>query len=130
MGLHEHARGEDLGASLTSLSAVKDFVTELLKNNLPCATLHGGMGQDDRDSTIADFKCANTSLLVATSVAARGLDVKDLCCVINYEVPNHYEDYVHRVGRTGRASCQTPGAATRAHGARGQLGDGVHVPHA
>ena len=42
-------------------------------------------------------------MLVATSVAARGLDVKDLACVINYEVPNHYEDYVHRVGRTGRA---------------------------
>lgn len=76
---------------------------ELLKQNLPCATLHGGMGQDDRDSTIADFKAGNLNLLVATSVAARGLDVKGLTCVINYEVPNHYEDYVHRVGRTGRA---------------------------
>lgn len=76
---------------------------ELLKQNLPCQTLHGGMGQDDRDSTIADFKVGNTSLLLATSVAARGLDVKDLVLVVNYEVPNHYEDYVHRVGRTGRA---------------------------
>ena len=61
------------------------------------------MGQDDRDSTIADFKVGNIGLLVATSVAARGLDVKGLAVVINYEVPNHYEDYVHRVGRTGRA---------------------------
>ena len=76
---------------------------ELLKQNLPCATLHGGMGQDDRDSTIADFKSGDVSLLVATSVAARGLDVKGLTLVVNYEVPNHYEDYVHRVGRTGRA---------------------------
>ena len=42
-------------------------------------------------------------MLVATSIAARGLDIKDLVCVINYEVPNHYEDYVHRVGRCGRA---------------------------
>lgn len=64
------------------------------------------LSQDDRDSTISDFKSGNISLLVATSVAARGLDVKDLVCVINYEVPNHYEDYVHRVGRTGRAGNQ------------------------
>jgi len=76
---------------------------ELIKQGLPCATLHGGMSQDDRDSTIADFRCGNTAVLVATSIAARGLDIKDLVCVINYEVPNHYEDYVHRVGRTGRA---------------------------
>lgn len=76
---------------------------DLLKQQLPCSTLHGGMSQADRDSTIADFKAGNLSLLVATSVAARGLDVKDLVCVINFEVPNHYEDYVHRVGRTGRA---------------------------
>lgn len=76
---------------------------ELLKQGLPCATLHGGMSQDDRDSTIADFRCGNTAVLVATSIAARGLDIKDLVCVINYEVPNHYEDYVHRVGRCGRA---------------------------
>ena len=75
----------------------------LLKNNMPCATLHGGMAQDDRDNTISDFKSGNVMLLVATSVAARGLDVKGLALVVNYEVPNHYEDYVHRVGRTGRA---------------------------
>ena len=76
---------------------------DLLKAGLPAQTLHGGMSQDDRDSTISDFKSGATPVLVATSVAARGLDVKDLACVINYEVPNHYEDYVHRVGRTGRA---------------------------
>merc|ERR1719446_1727690 len=81
-------------------AACDNLFQDLIKASLPCTTLHGGMGQDDRDSTIADFKCANTSLLVATSVAARGLDVKDLCCVINYE------DYVHRVGRTGRAGNQ------------------------
>ena len=62
--------------------------------------------QDDRDSTLADFKAGDTSLLIATSVAARGLDVKGLVVVINFEVPNHYEDYVHRVGRTGRAGKQ------------------------
>lgn len=76
---------------------------ELLKAGYPCLSLHGGKDQEDRESTLADFKADVCSLLVATSVAARGLDVKDLQLVVNMDVPNHYEDYVHRVGRTGRA---------------------------
>ncbi|XP_002161749.2 probable ATP-dependent RNA helicase DDX46 [Hydra vulgaris] len=76
---------------------------DLLKNAYPCLSLHGGMDQFDRDSTIADFKNGVTKLMVSTSVAARGLDVKNLVLVLNYDCPNHYEDYVHRVGRTGRA---------------------------
>uniref|UniRef100_A0A452UT08 RNA helicase n=1 Tax=Ursus maritimus TaxID=29073 RepID=A0A452UT08_URSMA len=56
-----------------------------------------------RDSIINDFKNGTCKLLVATSVAARGLDVKHLILVVNYSCPNHYEDYVHRAGRTGRA---------------------------
>jgi len=70
--------------------AADNLYKELIKQGLPCATLHGGMSQDDRDSTIADFRCGNIAVLVATSVAARGLDIKDLVVVINYEVPNHY----------------------------------------
>ncbi|CAM9776717.1 unnamed protein product, partial [Ectocarpus sp. 13 AM-2016] len=66
-------------------------------------SLHGGKDQTDRDFTIADFKNKSATLMVATSVAGRGLDVPDLVCVINYSCPNHLEDYVHRVGRTGRA---------------------------
>lgn len=57
----------------------------------------------DRDSSISDFKTGRIPILIATSVAARGLDVKNLGLVINYDAPNHMEDYVHRVGRTGRA---------------------------
>ena len=68
-----------------------------------CASLHGGIDQYDRDSTITAFKQGKIQILVATSVAARGLDVKDLILVVNYDCPNHYEDYVHRCGRTGRA---------------------------
>jgi ATP-dependent RNA helicase DDX46/PRP5 len=79
------------------------LLRDLLKRGYPCMSLHGGKDQADRDSTIADFKAGNIPILVATSVAARGLDVKDLGLVINYECPNHMEDYVHRVGRTGRA---------------------------
>lgn len=62
-----------------------------------------GIDQYDRDSIINDFKNGICKLLVATSVAARGLDVKQLMLVVNYSCPNHYEDYVHRAGRTGRA---------------------------
>lgn len=68
-------------------------------------SLHGGKEQEDRDSTISDFKRSDgPNVLVATSVAGRGLDVPSCGCVINYSAPNHLEDYVHRVGRTGRAS--------------------------
>lgn len=66
-------------------------------------SLHGGKDQADRDQTIADFKNGLRTILVATSVAGRGLDVKDLRLVINYDCPNHLEAYVHQVGRTGRA---------------------------
>lgn len=76
---------------------------ELLKKGYPCTSLHGGKDQYDRDSILKDFKNGNVPILVATSVAARGLDVKELNLVINYECPNHLEDYVHRCGRTGRA---------------------------
>jgi ATP-dependent RNA helicase DDX46/PRP5 len=59
--------------------------------------------QSDRESVISDFKTGVCSVLVATSVAARGLDVRDLALVVNYDTPNHLEEYVHRCGRTGRA---------------------------
>lgn len=80
-----------------------ELVTELMAHGYNCAPLHGGIDQFDRDSTIVDFKTGKLKVMVATSVAARGLDVKKLILVINYDAPNHYEDYVHRVGRTGRA---------------------------
>ncbi|PSR89088.1 DEAD-box ATP-dependent RNA helicase [Actinidia chinensis var. chinensis] len=76
---------------------------DLLKHGYPCLSLHGAKDQTDRESTISDFKSNVCNLLVATSIAARGLDVKELELVVNFDVPNHYEDYVHRVGRTGRA---------------------------
>uniref|UniRef100_A0A915MGW1 RNA helicase n=1 Tax=Meloidogyne javanica TaxID=6303 RepID=A0A915MGW1_MELJA len=80
-----------------------DLVSQLMLAGYNCAPLHGGIDQDDRDFTIFDFKTGRLKLMVATSVAARGLDVKKLILVVNYDAPNHYEDYVHRVGRTGRA---------------------------
>ncbi|KAL0222513.1 hypothetical protein RCL1_002367 [Eukaryota sp. TZLM3-RCL] len=76
---------------------------ELISAGFSAGTLQGTMDQSDRDSTIVDFKNGVFSVLIATSLAARGLDVRDLNLVVNYDCPNHLEDYVHRVGRTGRA---------------------------
>ena len=76
---------------------------QLVKAGYPSLSLHGGKEQDDRASTIKDFQDGVATVLVATSVAGRGLDVPAISCVVNYSCPNHLEDYVHRVGRTGRA---------------------------
>lgn len=78
-------------------------LTQLLNAGYPCLSLHGGKDQVDRDHTLHEFKTGIKTVLVATSVAGRGLDVPDIVCVINFNAPNHIEDYVHRVGRTGRA---------------------------
>ncbi|KAF5192949.1 Dead-box atp-dependent rna helicase [Thalictrum thalictroides] len=80
-----------------------DLFKDLVARGHACLSLHGGKDQTDRESTISDFKTRVGDVLIATSVASRGLDVKELDLVINFDVPNHYEDYVHRVGRTGRA---------------------------
>ncbi|KAK5958840.1 pre-mRNA processing RNA-helicase [Knufia fluminis] len=79
------------------------LLRDLMKKGYPCMSIHGGKDQIDRDSTIDDFKAGVVPIMIATSVAARGLDVKQLKLVVNYDAPNHLEDYVHRAGRTGRA---------------------------
>ncbi|XP_076054170.1 pre-mRNA processing factor 5 [Oratosquilla oratoria] len=76
---------------------------DLMNHSYRAMVLHGGVDQIDRDNTILDFKAGRVPILVATSVAARGLDVRQLVLVVNHDAPNHYEDYVHRCGRTGRA---------------------------
>ena len=79
------------------------LLKDLMRKGYPCMSIHGGKDQIDRDSTIEDFKAGVVPIMIATSVAARGLDVKQLKLVVNYDAPNHLEDYVHRAGRTGRA---------------------------
>lgn len=79
------------------------LLRDLMRKGYPCMSIHGGKDQIDRDSTIDDFKAGVVPIMIATSVAARGLDVKQLKLVVNYDAPNHLEDYVHRAGRTGRA---------------------------
>ncbi|MEN9942543.1 MAG: hypothetical protein RLZZ91_544 [Bacteroidota bacterium] len=65
--------------------------------------LHSNIGQNSRMNAIKDFKDGNVRILVSTDVTARGIDVFEVSHVVNFQVPGHYEDYVHRIGRTGRA---------------------------
>jgi ATP-dependent RNA helicase RhlE len=69
----------------------------------PVAVLHSNRTQKERDQAFADFKEGRCEILVATDIAARGIDISGVSHVINYDVPQHAEDYVHRIGRTGRA---------------------------
>lgn len=86
-----------------SLPASSPRLTNAFSSTFCFLVAPSGIDQYDRDSIINDFKNGACRLMVATSVAARGLDVKQLILVINYSCPNHYEDYIHRAGRTGRA---------------------------
>ena len=79
------------------------MLKDVNKKGYPSVSIHGGREQIDRDQAITDFKAGIYPVMIATSVAARGLDVKQLKLVVNYDSPNHGEDYVHRCGRTGRA---------------------------
>jgi ATP-dependent RNA helicase DDX46/PRP5 len=83
--------------------AADELFKQLLSKGYTTMSLHGGQDQVDRDATISDFKAGEVDVVIATSIAARGLDIKQLKLVINYDAPNHMEDYVHRAGRTGRA---------------------------
>ncbi len=75
----------------------------LTKHGLPAAAIHGNKSQNARTKALADFKANDVRILVATDIAARGLDIDQLPHVVNFELPNVEEDYVHRIGRTGRA---------------------------
>jgi len=76
---------------------------ELVKRGLKCLNLQGDMTQAARLKSIAKFKEHKAQVLVATDITARGIDIEALECVINYDIPNSVDDYIHRIGRTGRA---------------------------
>jgi len=81
-----------------------DKVVKVLnKRNITAEAIHGNKAQNARQRALSSFKAQTTRVLVATDIAARGIDVDDLEYVINYEIPNISETYVHRIGRTGRA---------------------------
>jgi len=81
----------------------KDVAAKLIADNYSAEAIHGDISQDDRTEAMSRFRKKHIQILVATDVAARGIDVNDLTHVINYELPDTGETYVHRSGRTGRA---------------------------
>ncbi|ODV88884.1 hypothetical protein CANCADRAFT_28219 [Tortispora caseinolytica NRRL Y-17796] len=87
-----------------STKRTADEITDLLRRDgWPALAIHGDKGQRERDYVLREFKHGRSPILVATDVASRGIDVKDIKYVINYDFPGNSEDYVHRIGRTGRA---------------------------
>ena len=80
------------------------LVEQLNKDGITASAIHGNKSQGARTRALSDFKSGNIRVLVATDIAARGIDIEELPHVVNYELPNVPEDYVHRIGRTGRAA--------------------------
>lgn len=76
---------------------------QLVSDGLTAAAIHGNKSQGARTRALAEFKSGKTRVLVATDIAARGIDIDQLPYVVNFDLPNVAEDYVHRIGRTGRA---------------------------
>ncbi len=82
---------------------VQRLADNLTKSNLPAVAIHGNKSQAQRERALSSFKRDQVNILVATDVAARGIDIQDVSHVINFDPPKQYDDYVHRIGRTGRA---------------------------
>lgn len=82
------------------------IVSNLRRKKIECAAIHGDKGQTQRQKALNEFKAGNIRVLVATDIAARGIDIDKLRYVINYDIPNEPETYVHRIGRCGRAGDQ------------------------
>ncbi|MBP8183329.1 MAG: DEAD/DEAH box helicase, partial [Rhodoferax sp.] len=100
--INEHNWSQVLVFTRTKFGA--NNVAEFLeKNGITAMALHGNKSQAARTQALAGFKSGDVRVLVATDIAARGIDIDDLPHVVNYEIPNVSEDYVHRIGRTGRA---------------------------
>jgi len=103
--IQEHDWSQVLVFTRTKFGAnnVAEFLT---KNGIEAMALHGNKSQAARTQALGDFKAGTVRALVATDIAARGIDIDDLPHVVNYDIPNVSEDYVHRIGRTGRAGAE------------------------
>ena len=87
----------------SSIRTAENMVVKLMKNGIQAVAFHGDKSQGARTEALAKFKTGKTRVLVATDLAARGIDIQGLPLVINYELPRSPKDYIHRIGRTGRA---------------------------
>ncbi|KAL5540627.1 hypothetical protein UlMin_043202 [Ulmus minor] len=104
--LEQILRSQEPGSKIIIFCSTKKMCDQLSRNltrQFGAAAIHGDKSQSERDYVLNQFRSGRTPVLVATDVAARGLDIKDIRVVINYDFPTGVEDYVHRIGRTGRA---------------------------
>eukprot|EP00850_Spirogloea_muscicola_P009072 SM000050S16997 [mRNA] locus=s50:335183:339781:+ [translate_table: standard] len=104
--LEQILRSQEPGAKVIIFCSTKRMCDQLARSigrEFGAAAIHGDKSQQERDYVLGQFKQGRAPILVATDVAARGLDIKDIRAVINYDFPTGVEDYVHRIGRTGRA---------------------------
>ncbi|USQ13427.1 DEAD/DEAH box helicase [Legionella lytica] len=100
--IHKNKWGQTLVFAKTKHGANK-LVKQLSEEHIYAAAIHGNKSQSQRTKALADFKSGELHILVATDIAARGIDIDQLPCVVNFDLPQVAEDYVHRIGRTGRA---------------------------
>jgi len=98
---HSFAKVLVFGRTKRGIDRVADA---LIKRRVTVATIHGNKSQGQRQRALELFKANKVQVLLATDIASRGLDIKDVTHVINYDLPETYEDYIHRIGRTGRAN--------------------------
>ncbi len=103
LGLLEHYNPQNTVVFCHTKVQCHEIVQYLLEHNVDALELNGDLDQRERDQVFVKFSNNSCSVLVATDVAARGLDIKSLAAVVNYELPHDPEIYVHRIGRTGRA---------------------------
>ncbi|KAM0901282.1 hypothetical protein ACQ4PT_020104 [Festuca glaucescens] len=104
--LEQILRSQEPGSKIIIFCSTKRMCDQLSRNlsrQYRASAIHGDKSQAERDSVLSEFRSGRCPVLVATDVAARGLDVKDIRVVVNYDFPTGVEDYVHRIGRTGRA---------------------------
>jgi superfamily II DNA/RNA helicase len=90
----------------SSKQKVKDVAATLKRKKFNVAAMHSDLEQAQREAVMLDFKNGKTDILVATDIVARGIDIEEIGLVINYDVPHDPEDYIHRIGRTARASAE------------------------
>lgn len=91
---------------VSSTRTADNLVVKLNKNDIPATAIHGQKSQGARTQTLADFKAGRLTVMIATDLISRGIDIQQLPYVINFELPRSPTDYVHRIGRTGRAEAE------------------------
>lgn len=124
--INEHQWQQVLVFSRTKHGANR-LTKQLQEENITAAAIHGNKSQGARTRALADFKSGEVRVLVATDIAARGLDIDQLPQVVNFDLPNVPEDYVHRIGRTGRAGATGQAVSLVSADEEQQLADIEHL---